>query len=70
MGSPDRSWRRFRHPRLRKCQFEAEIEFRDILSHGVDGAVWKVDIGGRAFALKVVSLLSLSLPYYILSTNN
>lgn len=31
----------------------AEIEFRDILSHGVDGAVWKVDIGGRAFALKV-----------------
>lgn len=70
MGSPDRSWLRFRHPPLRKCQFEAEIEFGDILGHGVDGAVWKVCVGGRAFALKVVSLLALRLLHYILSTNN
>ncbi|KAK3937286.1 hypothetical protein QBC46DRAFT_267860 [Diplogelasinospora grovesii] len=53
VGSPDRSWSRFRLPLLRKCPFDAKIEFGDILGYGVDGAVWKVSIGGRPFALKV-----------------
>ncbi|KAB5566424.1 hypothetical protein GE09DRAFT_1171558 [Coniochaeta sp. 2T2.1] len=54
VGSPDRSWRRFRRPLLRKCPFDvAEIEFGDILGYGVDGAVWRVSFRGRDFALKV-----------------
>ncbi|OIW30771.1 hypothetical protein CONLIGDRAFT_573333 [Coniochaeta ligniaria NRRL 30616] len=53
VGSPDRSWHRFRHPLLRKCPFEAEMKFGRVLGYGMDGAVWKVSIGGRIFALKV-----------------
>ncbi|KAH8909443.1 hypothetical protein BR93DRAFT_924428 [Coniochaeta sp. PMI_546] len=53
VGSPDCSWRHFRRPLLRKCPFEAEIEFGEQLGFGIDGIVWKVNIGGRTFALKV-----------------
>jgi hypothetical protein len=71
VGSPNRAWRHFLRPRLRKCPFEAEIEFGEQLGFGIDGIVWKVNIGGRTFALKVVSLLALlySLLASVLSTD-
>lgn len=56
IGPPDCSWASFRRPLLRACPLsQREIIWHDKLGYGVDGTVWKVEIDGRFYALKVVS---------------
>ncbi|KAL7788362.1 hypothetical protein V8C37DRAFT_411642 [Trichoderma ceciliae] len=54
IGPPDGSWASFRRPLLRAFPLsQHEIVWHDKLGYGVDGAVWKVRIDGRFYALKV-----------------
>ncbi|PNP49206.1 hypothetical protein THARTR1_10008 [Trichoderma harzianum] len=51
---PDSSWASFRRPLLRACPLsQQQIIWHDKLGYGVDGTVWKVEINGRFYALKV-----------------
>ncbi|EGY20899.1 uncharacterized protein VDAG_02423 [Verticillium dahliae VdLs.17] len=50
---PDLQWENFRQPLLKKSPLLTEIEYQCQLGFGVDGIVWKVEIEGKAYALKV-----------------
>lgn len=55
-GDPDCSWANFRSPRLRACALPRdEIVWREKIGMGMDGVVWRVEIGGKPYAIKVVS---------------
>ncbi|KAL7788363.1 hypothetical protein V8C37DRAFT_388333 [Trichoderma ceciliae] len=54
-GHPDCSWASLRQPRLRACPLPHNIVWLEKLGYGLDGTVWKVEINGHAYALKVVN---------------
>lgn len=60
VGDPNCSWANFCQPKLRACQLPRGIRWVAQLGYGLDGIVWKVNIDGRTYALKVVSLRNLS----------
>ncbi|KAH7151929.1 hypothetical protein B0J13DRAFT_251942 [Dactylonectria estremocensis] len=47
------AWRNFRRPRLRRFKLQGSVNFTKLLGYGLDGIVWKVEIGGCVYALKV-----------------
>lgn len=56
IGPPDCSWASFKRPLLKAFPWsQQEIVWHCKLGYGVDGTVWKVEIDGRFYALKVVS---------------
>lgn len=57
VGHPDCAWANFRQPLLRSCQLPHDIQWRKRLGCGIDGIVWRVNIGQDTFALKVVGIV-------------
>lgn len=59
LEKPSCAWKDLRKPWLRKFP-GAELDWNwaesKLLGNGTDGVVWKVRIGDRVFALKVVSI--------------
>ncbi|KAL7947031.1 hypothetical protein V8C42DRAFT_343927 [Trichoderma barbatum] len=53
IGRPDCSWASLRRPQLRTCPLPHSIVWREKIGYGLDGTVWKVDIDGQPYALKV-----------------
>ncbi|KAK4076672.1 uncharacterized protein Triagg1_4275 [Trichoderma aggressivum f. europaeum] len=53
IGPPDCSWASIRRPRLRACPLPHSFIWREKLGYGLDGTVWKVEVNGRPYALKV-----------------
>lgn len=56
----DCAWENFRRPRLGRFDKQGPLSFTKRLGYGLDGIVWKVNIGGHVYALKVVSLPSVA----------
>lgn len=50
----DYSWAHLQRPQLRQFRMEGEVKFLRRLGAGLDGIVWKVEISGRKYALKLV----------------
>lgn len=48
------AWSNFRRPLLRRFKQQGTFAFTDLLGYGYDGVVWKVEVGGQVYALKVV----------------
>lgn len=60
-GDPVYSWASFRRPRLRACTLPRDkIVWREKIGMGMDGVVWRVEIGSKPYAVKVVSPLTCS----------
>ncbi len=49
------SWSDFKRPLLRRYNLQGSLIFIDVVGYGVDGIVWRVEVGCRIMALKVVS---------------
>ncbi|KAG5955645.1 hypothetical protein E4U57_003278 [Claviceps arundinis] len=47
------AWQDFRHPLLGRFTPQGSFEFMKLLGFGLDGAVWKVRIDSKTYALKV-----------------
>ncbi|PNY22354.1 Uncharacterized protein TCAP_07149 [Tolypocladium capitatum] len=47
------AWENFRRPLLRRFKLQGKAKFIDLVGYGLDGIVWKVEIGGCIVALKV-----------------
>jgi hypothetical protein len=56
VDSPLCTWSNFRYPLLRQFPPHAGFDWKERLGHGLDGVVWRAEIGGRTFAVKVVSI--------------
>ncbi|KAF6822210.1 hypothetical protein CMUS01_11175 [Colletotrichum musicola] len=52
-GPPSCTWKDFCRPRLRQFDPSAKIKWKERVSHGIDGIVWKAEINGREYAVKV-----------------
>ncbi|KAL6802795.1 hypothetical protein GGI42DRAFT_32702 [Trichoderma sp. SZMC 28013] len=52
-GRPDCSWASILQPRLRACPLPRSFIWREKLGYGLDGTVWKVEVNGQPYALKV-----------------
>ncbi|KAL6693075.1 hypothetical protein J3F84DRAFT_396543 [Trichoderma pleuroticola] len=52
-GRPDCSWASIQQPRLRACPLPHSFIWREKAGYGLDGTVWKVEVNGQPYALKV-----------------
>lgn len=58
-GDLDYSWKSFCQPQLRACTFPRdEMVWREKIGMGMDGVIWRVEIGEKPYAIKVVSPLT------------
>lgn len=63
-GPPSTTWCSFKEPRLRQFpRRSAEIKWHEFLGMGIQGAAFKVSIGGEPpVVIKVVCLMLINLP--------
>ncbi|RDA91336.1 hypothetical protein CP533_1584 [Ophiocordyceps camponoti-saundersi (nom. inval.)] len=47
------AWADFRRPLLKRCNLQGNLNFIKLLGYGMDGIVWKAEIGRQVVALKV-----------------
>ncbi|KAH8650414.1 hypothetical protein BGZ61DRAFT_542225 [Ilyonectria robusta] len=47
------AWRDFHRPRLWRFKLQGTVNFTKLLGYGLDGIVWRLEIGGCVYALKV-----------------